>query len=212
MRISTSKSEAMVLRLEKGGVPSPGGWRSACLKRRSSSILGSCSRSEGKMEREIDRQIGADRCGEEGAESKGEALYLPVSLCSYCHLWSWTLGNDRKDKKTPDTSGRNELSPQGGWLGAPLEIGEVFQACPTRRRPQGKTQDTLERLCLSGWPGNASESPRKSWRKCLGSQEAKILPLPLFTEDYKEQEAKRSLSCHSSLLQTLSPCAHADGP
>ncbi|KAI3356566.1 hypothetical protein L3Q82_017766 [Scortum barcoo] len=27
MRISTSKSEAMVLDLEKGGVPSPGGWR-----------------------------------------------------------------------------------------------------------------------------------------------------------------------------------------
>ncbi|KAI3363825.1 hypothetical protein L3Q82_001427 [Scortum barcoo] len=26
---------------------------------------------------------------------------------------------------------------------------EVFQACPTGRRPRGKTQDTLERLCLS---------------------------------------------------------------
>ncbi|KAI3377774.1 hypothetical protein L3Q82_008921 [Scortum barcoo] len=30
---------------------------------------------------------------------------------------------------------------------------EVFQACPTGRRPQGKTQDTLERLCLSAGPG-----------------------------------------------------------
>ncbi|KAI3360387.1 hypothetical protein L3Q82_002295 [Scortum barcoo] len=40
MRISTSKSEAM----EKGGVPSPGGVERSCLKWRSSSISGSCSR------------------------------------------------------------------------------------------------------------------------------------------------------------------------
>ncbi|KAI3363448.1 hypothetical protein L3Q82_012063 [Scortum barcoo] len=44
MRISTSKSEAMVLDREKGGMPSPGGWRRSCLKWRSSSISGSCSR------------------------------------------------------------------------------------------------------------------------------------------------------------------------
>ncbi|KAI3361968.1 hypothetical protein L3Q82_012316 [Scortum barcoo] len=30
---------------------------------------------------------------------------------------------------------------------------EVFQACPTGRRPLGKTQDTLERLCLSAGLG-----------------------------------------------------------
>lgn len=30
----------------------------------------------------------------------------------------------------------------------------MFQACPTRKGPQGKTQDTLERLCLYIWPGN----------------------------------------------------------
>ncbi|KAI3369909.1 hypothetical protein L3Q82_024719 [Scortum barcoo] len=44
MRISTSKSEAMVTRPEKGGVPSPGGVERSCLKWRSSSISGSCSR------------------------------------------------------------------------------------------------------------------------------------------------------------------------
>ncbi|KAI3355488.1 hypothetical protein L3Q82_018326 [Scortum barcoo] len=43
MRISTSKSEAMVLDREKGGVPSPGGVERSCLKWRSSSISGSCS-------------------------------------------------------------------------------------------------------------------------------------------------------------------------
>ncbi|KAI3364331.1 hypothetical protein L3Q82_011133 [Scortum barcoo] len=59
MRISTSKSEAMVI--DRKGVACPlrvGGEVLPC-KWRSSSISGSCSRSEGKMEREIDRLIGA---------------------------------------------------------------------------------------------------------------------------------------------------------
>ena len=49
------------------------------------------------MEREIDKQIGGAsavmdsawiRRGEEGAESKGEALDLPVDLRTCPHLWS----------------------------------------------------------------------------------------------------------------------------
>ncbi|KAI3359905.1 hypothetical protein L3Q82_014245 [Scortum barcoo] len=32
----------------------------------------------------------------------------------------------------------------------------------------GKTQDTLERLCLSAGLGMPRGPPRKSWRKCLG--------------------------------------------
>ncbi|KAI3371769.1 hypothetical protein L3Q82_024322 [Scortum barcoo] len=59
MRISTSKSEAMVLAAGKG-------WRAlfrwverSCLRWRSSSISGSCSRVRQTMEREIDRRIGA---------------------------------------------------------------------------------------------------------------------------------------------------------
>ncbi|KAI3360478.1 hypothetical protein L3Q82_002265 [Scortum barcoo] len=35
---------------------------------------------------------------------------------------------------------------------------EVFQACPTGRRPRGKTQDTLERLCLSAGLGTPRDS------------------------------------------------------
>ncbi|KAI3366424.1 hypothetical protein L3Q82_000466 [Scortum barcoo] len=61
--------------------------------------LGVLFTSEGKMEREIDRLdwcsvqcsyvVGVpDRRGEEGAESKGEALDLPVNLRSHPHLWS----------------------------------------------------------------------------------------------------------------------------
>ncbi|KAI3366339.1 hypothetical protein L3Q82_000503 [Scortum barcoo] len=45
---------------------------------------------------------------------------------------------------------------------------EVFQACPTGRRPRGKTQDTLERLYVSRLAWERLGSPRKSWRKCLG--------------------------------------------
>ncbi|KAI3368036.1 hypothetical protein L3Q82_026859 [Scortum barcoo] len=62
--------------------------------------LGVLFTSEGKMEREIDRRIGAasavmrvgvpDRRGEEGAESKGEALDLPVNL----HVPTLTYGHE----------------------------------------------------------------------------------------------------------------------
>ncbi|KAI3367284.1 hypothetical protein L3Q82_008336 [Scortum barcoo] len=89
MRISTSKSEAMVTRPEKGGVPSPGGVERSCLKWRSSSISGSCSRvrerwsvrlTGGLVQRPQLCAVGVpDRRGEEGAESKGEALDLPVN-------------------------------------------------------------------------------------------------------------------------------------
>ncbi|KAI3353930.1 hypothetical protein L3Q82_005131 [Scortum barcoo] len=100
MRISTSKSEAMVLDrkrvvacpLRVGGEVLP--------QVEEFKYLGVLFTSEGKMEREIDRwRIGAasavmrsvycpDRRGEEGAESKGEALDLPVNLRSHPHLWS----------------------------------------------------------------------------------------------------------------------------
>ncbi len=60
--------------------------------------LGVLFTSEGRMEREIDRRIGAASAvmrsivpvcrGEERAEPQGEALDLPVNLRSYSHLWS----------------------------------------------------------------------------------------------------------------------------
>ncbi|KAI3364000.1 hypothetical protein L3Q82_001596 [Scortum barcoo] len=99
MRISTSKSGGHGSRPEKGGVPSPGGWGEVLPQVEEFKYLGVLFTSEGKMEREIDRRIGAascsyavgvpDRRGEEGAESsKGEALDLPVNLRSHPHLWS----------------------------------------------------------------------------------------------------------------------------
>ncbi|KAI3354759.1 hypothetical protein L3Q82_004585 [Scortum barcoo] len=38
-----------------------------------------------------------------------------------------------------------------------------------REKAPWKTQDTLERLCLSAGLGTPLGSPRKSWRKCLGA-------------------------------------------
>ncbi|KAI3371490.1 hypothetical protein L3Q82_024076 [Scortum barcoo] len=101
MRISTSKSEAMVLSTGKGW-HALSRWGGEVLPQvEEFKYLGVLFTSEGKMEREIDdRRIGAARPqimrsvyrtgrGEEGAESKaGEALDLPVNLRSHPHLWS----------------------------------------------------------------------------------------------------------------------------
>ncbi|KAI3368673.1 hypothetical protein L3Q82_025405, partial [Scortum barcoo] len=54
---------------------------------------------------------------------------------------------------------------------------EVFQACPTGRRPSGKTQDTLERLCLSAGLGTPQSPPRKSWRSGVSEVWASLLRL-----------------------------------
>ena len=97
MRISTSKSESMVLNRK----------RVECTLRVGDEILpqveefkylGVLFTSEGRMECEIDTRIGTAsavmrtdaqiRCGEERAEPKGKALDLPVDLRSYPHLWS----------------------------------------------------------------------------------------------------------------------------
>ncbi|KAI3354970.1 hypothetical protein L3Q82_004762 [Scortum barcoo] len=97
MRISTSKSEAMVLDRKRVACPLQVGGE-VLPQVEEFKYLGVLFTSEGKMEREIDRRIGAasavmrigvpDRRGEEGAESKGEALDLPVNLRSHPHLWS----------------------------------------------------------------------------------------------------------------------------
>ncbi|KAI3371889.1 hypothetical protein L3Q82_006769 [Scortum barcoo] len=98
MRISTSKSEAMVTRPEKGVV---------CPLRVSGEVLpqveefkylGVLFTSEGKMEREIDRRIGAASAVmrsvyrtvvvKKELSLKAEALDLPVNLRSHPHLWS----------------------------------------------------------------------------------------------------------------------------
>lgn len=36
--------------------------------------------------------------GEEEAKPQGQALDLPINLCSYPHLWPRTLGSDQKNE------------------------------------------------------------------------------------------------------------------
>ncbi|KAI3371585.1 hypothetical protein L3Q82_024156 [Scortum barcoo] len=102
MRISTSKSEAMVLDRKRVACPLQVGGE-VLPQVEEFKYLGVLFTSEGKIEREIDRRIGAasacsyavgvpDRRGEEGAESKGEALdYVnvnPIVSLTYGHeLW-----------------------------------------------------------------------------------------------------------------------------
>ncbi len=107
MRISASKSKAMVLSRKKVACPLQVGGE-VLPQVDEFKYLGVLFTSEGRMEREIDRRIGA-------ASAVVRSMYRSVMVKEL------KQGHDRKDK-IPDTGGRNELSP-AGWLGAPLEIG-----------------------------------------------------------------------------------------
>ncbi|TWW62669.1 hypothetical protein D4764_04G0013160 [Takifugu flavidus] len=185
MRISTSKSEGMVLNRKKV----------ECLLRVKEEILpqveefkylGVLFTSEGRMEQEIDRCIGAAyavmvRSGEERAELKGEALDLPVDLRSYPHLW--VAGLSLRDRVRSSTI-QEELGveplllrverSQMRWLGHLVRMlpgsvtGEVFRAYPSGRSLLGKTQDTLERLCFSTGLGMPGDSPGRAGRSSWG--------------------------------------------
>ncbi|KAI3363185.1 hypothetical protein L3Q82_011554, partial [Scortum barcoo] len=99
------------------------------------------------------------------------SIYVPT--LTYGHeLWGEKLGHSEGARSREPLLLRIERS-QLRWLGHLFRMPpgrlprEVFQACPTGRRPQGKTQDTLERLSaglaehwerLGGPPGRAGGS------------------------------------------------------
>ncbi|KAI3360388.1 hypothetical protein L3Q82_002299 [Scortum barcoo] len=99
MRISTSKSEAMVLDRKRVACPLRVGGE-VLPQVEEFKYLGVLFTSEGKMEREIDRRIGAvsavmaRRCTGPGQvkelsrKLEARSLDLPVNLCSHPHLWS----------------------------------------------------------------------------------------------------------------------------
>ncbi|KAI3360449.1 hypothetical protein L3Q82_002344 [Scortum barcoo] len=64
---------------------------------------------------------------------------------------------------------------------------EVFQACPTGRRPQGKTQDTLERLCLSTGLGQRLGIPPEELEEVSGDT---VDPAQLCTAPAQRREEK----------------------
>jgi len=122
MRVSTSKSEAMVLcrkmvvcSLRVGNELLPQG--------KEFKYLGVLFTSEGKMEREMDRRIGA-------ASSVMRALYRSVvvkrelsrkvklSIYRSIYIPTLTYGHELwvvTKRMIADKSGRNEFPPQGGW-------------------------------------------------------------------------------------------------
>ncbi|KAI3370473.1 hypothetical protein L3Q82_025235 [Scortum barcoo] len=97
MRISTSKSEAMVLDRKRVACPLRVGGE-VLPQVEEFKYLGVLFTSEGKMEREIDRRIGAASAVmrsvyrtvvvKKELSRKAEALDLPVNLRSHPHLWS----------------------------------------------------------------------------------------------------------------------------
>ncbi|KAI3362067.1 hypothetical protein L3Q82_012215 [Scortum barcoo] len=130
-----------------------------------------------------------DRRGEEGAESKGEALDLPVNLrhaptLTYGHeLWVMT-----ERTRSPRIQAAEMSFLHAGWLGDPLEIGhlgrlprEVFQACPTGRRPRGR--------------------PRTRWRDYVSRLAWERLGVP--PEELEEVSGVREV--WASLLRLLPP-------
>ncbi|KAI3375367.1 hypothetical protein L3Q82_021856, partial [Scortum barcoo] len=193
MRISTSKSEAMVLDRK----------RVVCPLRVSGEVLpqveefkylGVLFTSEGKMEREIDRRIGAASSAvmrsvyrtvvvKKELSRKAKALDLPVNLRShltYGHeLWVMT----EKDK-IADTSG-GKMSFLHGVAGRSLRDRrlprEVFQACPTGRRPRGR--------------------PRTRWRDYVSRLAWERLGIP--PEELEEVSGVREV--WASLLRLLPP-------
>jgi len=103
MRISTSKSETMVLSRKR--VEWPLQVRNEILPQvEEFKYLGVLFMSEGRTEREIDRQTGVVSAVlptlhrpdivKKLAEPEGKALDLTVNLYSYPHLWSRAMGSD----------------------------------------------------------------------------------------------------------------------
>ncbi|KAI3363409.1 hypothetical protein L3Q82_012024 [Scortum barcoo] len=145
------------------------------------------------------------------------------------------LGNDRKDKisgyKLAEMSsflrrvaGRS-LRDRLRWLGHLFRMPpgrlprEVFQvACPTGRRPSGKTQDTLEKLCLSaglgtplGPPGRAGGSVWGEGSLGISAQTAASSdPVPDQADEEDEEEKMKDIGhcvqgLNGSMRRSLQP-------
>ncbi|TWW64116.1 hypothetical protein D4764_03G0011240 [Takifugu flavidus] len=152
MKISTSKSEAMVLNWKKV----------ECLLRVKEKILpqveefmylGVLFTSERRMEQEIDRWIGAESALQpEAVHSGEERLDLPVDLRSYPHPMVMSFGDRVRSSAIREELGvallflRVERS-QMRWLGHLVRMlpgrlpGEVFRACPSGCCPRDPTAD-----------------------------------------------------------------------
>ncbi|KAK3565231.1 hypothetical protein QTP86_001041 [Hemibagrus guttatus] len=198
MRVSTSKSEAMVLDRKKVACTFQVG-EELLPQVEEFKCLGVLFTSEGRMDREIDRRIGAaaavmrsmyrsvvmkKELSRKAKLSIYQSIYVPT--LTYGHeLWFMTervrsriqaaemsflhrgagcsLRDRVRSSVTREGLGVEPLllhieRGQLRWLGHLFRMplgrlpGEVFRACHREEAP-GKTQDTLERLCLSAGLG-----------------------------------------------------------
>ncbi|KAI3369206.1 hypothetical protein L3Q82_007445 [Scortum barcoo] len=210
MRISTSKSEAMVLDRKRVACPLRVGGE-VLPQVEEFKYLGVLFTSEGKMEREIDRRIGAastvmrsvyrtvvvkKELSRKVKLSIYRSIYVPT--LTYGHeLWGgWAL---RLENRVRSSVTREELGgveplllhierSQLRWLGHLFRMPpglrlprEVFQACPTGRRPRGR--------------------PRTRWRDYVSQLAWERLGVPL--EELEEVSGVREV--WASLLRLLPP-------
>ncbi|KAI3361864.1 hypothetical protein L3Q82_002189 [Scortum barcoo] len=206
MRISTSKSEAMVLDRKRVACPLRVGGEVLPQVEEEFKYLWVLSERErwsvrltgGLVQRP---QLLCGRCT--GPSVVKKELSRKAKLSIYRSIYVPTLTYGHELWRSCGYKWRNESFLRLGWLGAPLEIGvrssvtreelgveplllriersqlrwlghlfrmppgrlprEVFQACPTREEAQGKkTQDTLERLCLSAGLGTPRGPPGRA--------------------------------------------------
>ncbi|KAI3369606.1 hypothetical protein L3Q82_025320 [Scortum barcoo] len=111
--------------------------------------LGVLFTSEGKMEREIDRRIGA-------ASAVMRSVYRTVVVKK--ELSRKAKLSIYRSIYVPTLTYGHEL-----WGGVP--------GMSHREEASGKTQDTLERTMSLGWPGNASRVPPEELEEVSGVRE-----------------------------------------
>ncbi len=222
MRISTSKSEAMVLSrkrvacpLQVGGVLLP--------QVEEFKYLGVLFTSEGRMEREIERRIGAasavmrsmywsivvkNELSRKAKISIYRSIYVPT--LTYGHeLWVMTertrfriqaaemsflcrvAGRSLRDRVRSSVT-REELRVEPLLLH--IERGQLRWLGHLFRMPPGGPGEDLGHAgetMSPGWPGNASVSPWKSWRKCLGRGKSEHLCLDCCPRDPAPDKRKK---------------------
>ncbi|KAK3573193.1 hypothetical protein QTP86_015101 [Hemibagrus guttatus] len=166
MRVSTSKSEAMVLDRKKVACTLQVGGE-VLSQVEEFKYLGVLFTSEGRMDREIDRRIGAaaavmrpmyrsvvvkKELSRKAKLSIYQSIYVPT--LTYGHeLWVMTE-RGAVEVARASVSDASGTSP---WRGVPGMLH--------REEAPGKTQDTLERLCLSAGLG----TPRGPFGRAGGS-------------------------------------------
>ncbi|KAK3534690.1 hypothetical protein QTP86_020345 [Hemibagrus guttatus] len=227
MRVSTSKSEAMVL--DRKNVACTLQVRGEFLPQvEEFKYLGVLFTSEGRMDREIDRRIGAaaavmwsmywsvvvkKELSQKAKLSIYQSIYVPTLTCGHV-LWVTTerirsriqaaemsflhrvAGCSLRDRVRSSVT-REELGVeplllhiergQLRWLGHLFQMppghlsGEVFRACPSRKRPRGR--------------------PRTHWRDYVSRLTWECLGIP--PEELEEVSGEREV--WASLLRLLPP-------